>query len=48
VEERLHAFLTMALDGGEWPATRSGCLAPGKWQYPLQEKLGRSYSRSDC
>jgi hypothetical protein len=29
VEEKLHAFLTSALDGGEWSSSRSGRCKPG-------------------
>jgi len=28
VEVQLHAFLTLALVGGEWPASRSGRFTP--------------------
>jgi hypothetical protein len=37
----LYSFLTYALDGGEWSASRPGCiLPPGKHhQYPLNRKL---------
>jgi hypothetical protein len=28
VEVQLHAFLTSALDGGEWSASRPGCFTP--------------------
>jgi len=30
VEVQLHAFLTSALDGGEWSSSRSGRYTPGK------------------
>jgi hypothetical protein len=30
VELQLHAFLTSALDGGEWSTSRSGCFTPGE------------------
>jgi hypothetical protein len=30
VEVYLHAFLTSALDGGEWSASRPGCFTPGR------------------
>jgi len=30
MEVELHAFLTPALDGGEWLASRPGRLTPGK------------------
>jgi hypothetical protein len=29
VEVWMHAFLTLALDGGEWLASRSGRFTPG-------------------
>jgi hypothetical protein len=29
VEEKLHAFLTSALDGGEWSSSRPGRCKPG-------------------
>jgi len=30
MEVYLNAFLTLALDGGEWSASRSGRFIPGK------------------
>jgi hypothetical protein len=30
VEVKIHGFLTLALDVGEWSASRSGRFAPGK------------------
>jgi hypothetical protein len=30
VEVQLHAFLTSALDGGEWSASHPGCFTPGE------------------
>jgi hypothetical protein len=49
VDVQLHAFLTSALDGGEWSASRPAALPPppGKspW-YPLDRRLGRSQSSS--
>jgi len=39
VEVYPHVYFTSALDGGEWSASRSGRLTPGKepllheWQY---------------
>jgi len=30
VDVYFHAFLTSALDGGEWSATRPGHFTPGK------------------
>jgi hypothetical protein len=43
-----HAFLTSALDGGEWSASRPGRFTPqGKSpRYPLDRRLGESQSRS--
>jgi hypothetical protein len=29
-ELQVHAFLTSALDGGEWPASQIGCFFPEK------------------
>jgi hypothetical protein len=46
MELKLHAFLTLALDGGEWPASRP--LYPQRqspW-YPLDKELGGPQSRS--
>jgi hypothetical protein len=42
VEIKLHAFLTLGLDGNEWSASRpvlfiSGVQSP---QYPLDRRLG--------
>jgi len=48
VEVQLHAFLTLALDDGEWPASRPDRFTPGKrapWYYPLVRRLGRPQSR---
>jgi hypothetical protein len=45
---QLHAFLTSALDGGKWPASRPGRFTPGerdRW-YPLDRRLGGPQSRS--
>jgi hypothetical protein len=28
VEEKILSFLTLALDGGEWPVLRCGCFTP--------------------
>jgi hypothetical protein len=33
VEVWLHAFLTSALDGGEWSASCHGCFTPGERAY---------------
>jgi hypothetical protein len=43
-----YSFLTSALDGGEWSASRSGrALPPGKGpRYPLDRRLGGNQSRS--
>jgi hypothetical protein len=39
-------FLTSALVGREWPASRSGRFTPGRGlQYPLDRRLGRPQSR---
>jgi len=37
VEIQLHAFLTLALDGGEWSASHSQGKSP---QYPLERRMG--------
>jgi hypothetical protein len=29
VHDSKHVFLTSALDGGEWSASRAGCFTPG-------------------
>jgi hypothetical protein len=43
------AFLTSALDGVEWSASRPGRLISGKEpQYPLDRRLGGPQSRSGC
>jgi hypothetical protein len=41
VEIQLHAFLTSALDGGEWSASHPGRFTPREipW-YPLDRRLG--------
>jgi len=41
VEVQLHAFLSSAIDGGEWSASRPGRFTPRKspW-YPLDRWLG--------
>jgi hypothetical protein len=31
IEEQLHAFLTSALDGCEWSASRPGRFSPKEW-----------------
>jgi hypothetical protein len=50
VEVQLHAFLTSALDGGEWSASRPGRFTPqgmNPW-YLLDRMLGGPQSRSGC
>ena len=43
----LYSFLTVALEGGEWPAARPGrTLPPGKTRYPLYRRLGGPQCRS--
>jgi hypothetical protein len=39
-----YSYLTSALDGGEWSASRPGALYP--FRYPLDKRLGRPQSRS--
>jgi hypothetical protein len=49
VEVYLHAFLTAALDGGEWSASCPAVLLvqPGKnYRYPLDRRLGEPQSWS--
>jgi hypothetical protein len=48
VEVQLYAFLTSALDGGEWSASRPGRFTPqGKSpSYPLDRRLGGPQGRS--
>jgi hypothetical protein len=43
VEVQLHAFLTSALDGGEWSVSRPQGKSP--W-YPLDRRLGGPQGRS--
>jgi len=39
VEVQLHSFLTSAIDGGEWSASRSGRFAPNEGAlYPLNRR----------
>jgi hypothetical protein len=47
-EVQLHAFLTSALEGGEWSASRPSSLTPRERdrQYPLDRRLGGPQSRS--
>jgi hypothetical protein len=47
VEVRLHAFLTLALVGGEWSASHPGRFIPWKEpRYTLDRRLGGPQSRS--
>jgi hypothetical protein len=48
VELLIQAFLTSALVGGEWSASRTGRFTPpGKEpQYPLESSLGEPQNRS--
>jgi len=47
VETWLHAFLTSAMDGGEWLASRHGHFIPGKSpRYILDRRLGGPQNRS--
>jgi len=41
VDVELHAFLTSALDGGEWSGSSPGRFTPEKTCYPLDRRLGR-------
>jgi hypothetical protein len=44
----IHIFLTSALVGGEWSASRPGRFTPGKEpQYPSDRRLGEPQSRSE-
>jgi hypothetical protein len=43
MEVERYAFLTSALEGGEWSASRLGPLYP---RYPLDRRLGGPQSRS--
>jgi hypothetical protein len=44
---KYHAFLTSALDGGEWSVLRPGLFTSGqKTLYPLDRRLGGPQSRS--
>jgi hypothetical protein len=41
VEVQLHAFLTSALNGGEWSGSRPGRFAPGEnLQVPIGQEDG--------
>jgi hypothetical protein len=43
----IHAFLTSALDGGEWSGSRSNALFPGKdSRHPLDTRLFEPQSRT--
>jgi hypothetical protein len=45
VEARLHSFLTSAVDGDEWSASRPGRFDPGKEpRYPFNRRLGGPHS----
>jgi hypothetical protein len=48
VEVYLHAFLNLALDEGEWSASRPFRFTPGEraQRYPLDRRLGGLQSRS--
>jgi hypothetical protein len=48
VHVQLHIFLTSALDGGEWSASRPGRCTPGKRapRYPFDRKLGGPQNRA--
>jgi hypothetical protein len=48
MEVYLHAFLTSALDGGQWSASRPSRFTPreGAPRYPLDRRLGGPQSRS--
>jgi hypothetical protein len=47
VEVYVHVFLTSALVGGEWSASRPGRFTPGKGaRYPLDRRLGMPQNRS--
>jgi hypothetical protein len=48
VEVSLHVFLILALDGGEWSASRPGRFIPEKnHRYQLGRRLGGPQSRFD-
>jgi hypothetical protein len=43
MKAQLHAFLTSALEGGEWSASRPGRFSPGKEPtYPLDTRLSET------
>jgi hypothetical protein len=48
VDVQIHIFLTSALAGGEWSASRPGRFTPGgkSPRYPLDRRLGGPQSRS--
>ena len=44
---QLYCSMTAALEGGEWPAVRTGrILPPGKARYPFYRRLGGPQGRS--
>jgi len=45
VEIQLHAFLTSALDGGEWSSAHPGHFTP---RYSLDRRLGGPQNHSGC
>jgi hypothetical protein len=49
MEIELHAFLTSALEGGEWSASRRGRFTPrgNTSRYPMDRRLGGPQSRSE-
>jgi len=50
MEVYLHAFLTSAVDGGEWSASQTNHFINGvkSSQYPLDRRLGGPQSQSEC
>jgi hypothetical protein len=43
----IHVYLTLALVGGEWSASRPGRFTPGEiTRYPLNRGLGEPQNRS--
>ena len=47
METQIHTFLNLALDGGEWSASRPGHSIPSKEpQDPLAWRLGGPHSQS--
>jgi hypothetical protein len=48
VDVNIHVFLTSALVGGKWSASRFGLFSPGKEpRYPLDRRLGGPQTRSE-